>query len=191
MISAGRLGWTYEDLVCFNLTRGRTPDDVLRVYKADPSQARTMTREQADEEFDSPPSIGSVLRVGLAGSWSFCLEMAWEPVGFGPGLLKRLSAGTDAIHYFRSPNGGVFVNHLRDRELVESFELGVPESLPEEAAPLSLAEDFRRRVSARPYGDDGFDEIWAVLSDLTGVSLDDDIIRGPLLTVLRRPPSHA
>ncbi len=187
MISADDLGWTYEDLVCFNLVRGRTPDDVLRLYEADSSQARTMTREQADEEFDSPPDIGSVLRVGLAGSWSFCLEIAWEPEGFDTGLLKRLSAGTDAIHYFRNPKGGVFVKHLRDGEILEHFDLGLPEPIPGKDAPLSLAEDFRRRASTRPYGDDGFDEIWAVLSDLTGVPLDDDLINGPLTTVLRNP----
>ncbi|MEV0282433.1 DUF6461 domain-containing protein, partial [Streptomyces sp. NPDC050610] len=188
--SAGdlELGWTYEDLVCFNLVQGRTPEDVLRMYEADPAQARIMTGQQATHEFDRPPASGSVLRVGHAGAWTFCLESAWEPEGFDPDLLEHLSAGTDAIHYFRNPKGGVFINHLRVRKVVESFELALPEPLPQETAPWGLAEDFRRRASVAPKGNNGYDEMWVILSNLTGVPLNDDLVEGPLLTVLHRPP---
>ncbi|MEE1938139.1 DUF6461 domain-containing protein [Streptomyces sp. TRM 70361] len=187
MISSENLSWTYDELVCLNLVRGKTPGGVLRHYAAAPSQAWIMTRQQADREFGHHPDSGTVLRAGLAGSWSFCLEN-WEPVGFGPGILERLSSGTDAIHYLRNPQGGDLVEHLRDGDIVQSFELGVPGPLPRQAAPLGLAEAFRRGVSTRPYGDDGYDEIWAVLSDLTGVPLDDGLVNGPLPTVLRRNP---
>jgi hypothetical protein len=188
MTAVGSLRWTHEELVCFNLVRERTPDEVLRDYKVDPATADLLTRREADARFGWPPVTGRTLRAGAAGSWSFCLE-TWDPVGFGPKLLGRLSAGTDVVHYFRNPKGGVFVKHLRDEDIAESFELGEPQSRSTQDAPLRLAERFRLRVSGRSPGDDGHDEIWAVLSDLTGVPLDDDLITGPLATALRPYPS--
>ncbi|MEV0113269.1 hypothetical protein AB0H77_08460 [Streptomyces sp. NPDC050844] len=147
-----------------------------------------MTRAEADEEFGSTPDTGRVLRAGAAGSWSFCLE-TWNPVGFAPRLLDRLSAGTNAVHCFRNPKCGFFIKHLRDEHIVESFELDDPESYPSQEAPLRLAEKYRSRVSSRASGDPGYDGIWAVLGDLVGVPLDDELVNGALATVLRPDPS--
>lgn len=188
MNSEYSLYWTREDLICFNLVRGRTPEEVLRDYGVDPDVALTLTRTEADEEFGSIPDTGSVLRAGAAGSWSFCLE-TWNPVGFAPQVLGRLSSGTDAVHCFRNPKGGFFVKHLRDERIVDNFELDDPESSPSQEAPLRLAEKYRSRASGRASGDQGYDEIWAVLGDLVGVPLNDDLIQGPLPTVLRPDPS--
>lgn len=103
MTSTNPWMWANEELVSFNLVRDRSPVDLLRLYDADPAAARTMTRRASDAAFRLPE--GTVLRVGRAGTWSFCCEN-WLAVGFDPGLLERLSVGTDTIHYFRNPKGG-------------------------------------------------------------------------------------
>ncbi|MGW0825549.1 DUF6461 domain-containing protein [Streptomyces sp. NPDC002845] len=178
--------WAHDQLVSFNLVRDRSPDDVLWCYDADPAQARTMTRQESDAAFGLPDE-GTVLRVGRAGAWSFCFEN-WLPVGFDPGLLERLSAGTDTIHYFRNPKGGRFVKHLRDGRNVESFELGMLPA-PSEEAPLGLHRAIERRAGETGEGPDPASRhraLWEVLSELVGVRLDTALVNGPLPTVLRR-----
>ncbi|WP_125506530.1 MULTISPECIES: DUF6461 domain-containing protein [unclassified Streptomyces] len=185
MTSTNPWMWANEELVSFNLVRDRSPVDLLRLYDADPTAARTMTRRASDAAFGWPE--GTVLRAGRAGTWSFCIENWWLAVGFDPGLLEELSVGTDTVHYFRNPKGGFFVKHLRDGRCVESFELGLRPN-PFYEAPLGLhraAEQRAVRTDQDPYTAGQRHAFWEVLSELVGVRLDSALVNGPLLTVLR------
>lgn len=184
MTSVNPWSWADDTLVCFNLTRDRAPDEVLRCYGADPSRARRMTRRETAEVLGLPEG-DTVLRVGRAGAWTFCFEN-WMPVGFDPRLLEQLSAGTDTIHFFLNPKGGRFVRHLRDGQGVEFFELGTGPA-PQGRAPLGLHRAVTERMVERSA--DRYGALWEVLSGLTGVPLDDALVNGPLLTVLLPSPT--
>ncbi|MET8115427.1 DUF6461 domain-containing protein [Streptomyces prasinus] len=193
MTSTDPWSWADDQLVSFNLVRGRSPVDLLRVYDADPAGARRMTRQESDAAFGLPDE-GTVLRVGRAGVWSFCFEN-WLPVGFDPGLLERLSAGTDTVHYFRNPKGGRYVTHLRDGRSLERFELGMPPA-PSDEVPLGLHRAFHQRTDGMKQDPDPafrHHALCEVLSELVGVRLDSPLLNGPLLTVLRPsgPLGHA
>ncbi|WP_329558112.1 DUF6461 domain-containing protein [Streptomyces uncialis] len=189
MSAGNRWDWACDELLSFNLIRGRSVDDVLRCYGADPSQARTLRRRESDEAFGPPHDKGTVLRAGRAGDWSFCMETWWFPAGSDLVLLRRLSEGTDAIHYFRNLKGGRSVRHVRDGRTMESFELGM-EPLAEEETPLGLHRAFEQLAAQRAYGDDGHDEIWCVLSEVTGVPLDTTLVNGPLPTIMLQPGTN-
>lgn len=95
MTSTNPWMWANEELVSFNLVRDRSPVDLLRLYDADPTAARTMTRRASDAAFGWPEE--PVLRAGRAGTWSFSIENWWLAVGFDPGLLEELSVGTNSL----------------------------------------------------------------------------------------------
>ena len=116
----GRLGFT----VTFSL--GRTPEDVLRLYGADPSQAEHLTRDGAWIMYP-PNSGGAQLRAGMLGRWAFCFEEAGFE-GFKARTLSALSADTETISFFNSAGKSSFI-YLRDSEGIEAFEPGLPETL--------------------------------------------------------------
>jgi hypothetical protein len=116
----GRLGFT----VTFSL--GRSPEDVLTQYGADPQQAEHLTRDGA--WIICPPNIGGAqLRVGMLGRWGFCFEEAGFE-GFKARTLSALSAETETISFFTSADKSSFI-YLKDSEGIEAFEPGRPETL--------------------------------------------------------------
>jgi hypothetical protein len=116
----GRLGFT----VTFSL--GRTPEDVLARYGADPSQAEHLTRDGAWIMYP-PNNGGAQLRAGMLGRWAFCFEEAGFE-GFKARTLSGLSADTETISFFHSAGKSSFI-YLRDSEGIEAFEPGLPETL--------------------------------------------------------------
>jgi hypothetical protein len=116
----GRLGFT----VTFSL--GRTPEEVLSLYGADPGRAELLSRDGAWIRY--PPNIGGAqLRAGTLGRWGFCFEEAGFE-GFKARTLSALSADTETISFFTSPEASNFI-YLKDSEGIEAFEPGRPETL--------------------------------------------------------------
>jgi hypothetical protein len=116
----GRLGFT----VTFSL--GRTPEDVLTRYGADPQRAEPLSRDGAWIMY--PPNIGGAqLRVGMLGRWGFCFEEAGFE-GFKARTLSALSEDTETISFFTSANKSSFI-YLKDSEGIEAFEPGLRETL--------------------------------------------------------------
>ena len=116
----GRLGFT----VTFSL--GRTPEDVLSLYGADPGQAEHLTRDGAWIMYP-PNNGGAQLRAGMLGRWAFCFEEAGFE-GFKARTLSGLSAETETLSFFNSAGKSSFI-YLRDSEGIEAFEPGLPETL--------------------------------------------------------------
>jgi uncharacterized protein DUF6461 len=116
----GRLGFT----VTFSL--GRTPEEVLSLYGADPSQAEHLTRDGAWIMYP-PNNGGAQLRAGMLGRWAFCFEEAGFE-GFKARTLSGLSADTETLSLFHSAGKSSFI-YLRDSEGIEAFEPGLPETL--------------------------------------------------------------
>lgn len=116
----GRHGFT----VTFSL--GLFPEDVLRLYGAEPAQAQMLTRDQAWGQF-SPESGGSQLRAGMLGRWAFCFEESGIE-GVKTRTLGRLSAETETIGFFTAGGKSSFI-YLKDGQGVEAFEPGYPETL--------------------------------------------------------------
>ncbi len=116
----GRLGFT----VTFSL--GRTPEDVLSLYGADSRRVERLSRDGAWIRY--PPNIGGAqLRAGTLGRWGFCFEEAGFE-GFKARTLSALSADTETISFFTSPETSSFI-YLKDSEGIEAFEPGRPETL--------------------------------------------------------------
>ena len=170
----GRRGFT----VTFSL--GRTPEDVLTQYGADPGQAEVLSRDGAWIRY--PPNIGGAqLRVGTLGRWGFCFEEAGFE-GFKARTLSGLSADTETISLFTSPDTSSFI-YLKDGEGVEAFEPGLPETLRGDhpckfwAATQKIMDGGSSAAPVQP--------IYAVMQAITKHirgPLDRATLVGPLLT---------
>ena len=171
----GRLGFT----VTFSL--GRTPEDVLTQYGADPQQAEHLTRDGAWIMY--PPNIGGAqLRVGMLGRWGFCFEEAGFE-GFKTRTLSALSTDTETISFFTSPNKSSFI-YLKDCEGIEAFEPGLPETLRGNA-PCKFWTDVEKILDWSAQGGTPMLPSHAVLQAITKHirgPLDRATLEGPLLT---------
>jgi hypothetical protein len=170
----GRLGFT----VTFSL--GRTPEEVLSLYGADPERAEHLSRDGAWIRY--PPNVGGAqLRAGTLGRWGFCFEEAGFE-GFKARTLSGLSADTETISFFTSPDTSNFI-YLKDSEGVEAFEPGRPETLRGEGPCKFWTET--QRIMERTSQTAPISPTRAVLQVITKHirgPLDRTTLVGPLLT---------
>jgi hypothetical protein len=180
----GRLGFT----VTFSL--GRTPEDVLAQYGADPQQAEHLTRDGAWIMY--PPNTGGAqLRVGMLGRWGFCFEEAGFE-GFKTRTLSALSAETETLSFFTSANKSSFI-YLKDSEGIEAFEPGLPETLRGNA-PCKFWNDVERILERAGQTGASMSPSHAVLQAITKhirEPLDRATLEGPLLTALLHDADRA
>jgi hypothetical protein len=179
----GQLGFT----VTFSL--GRTPEDVLRQYGADPAQAEELTRDGSWARY---PSLygGSRLRVGTLGRWGFCFEEAGAE-GIETATLSRLSTDTETILFFVAAGTSSFL-YLKDGQGVEAFEPGLPETLYGED-PCKFWTDTQK-IMERAAQTAPMLPAHAVLQAITKHirgALDRSVLEGPLLTGFLSSADHA
>jgi Family of unknown function (DUF6461) len=186
----GQLGFT----VTFSL--GRSPEDVLSHYGADPAGAQQLSRDEAWALY-RPNYGGAQLRAGTVGRWGFCFEEAGVE-GIKPRTLSRLSADTEAIAFFTTTNTSHFI-YLKDGEGVEAFEPGLPETVIGEkpwkfwADTQKITERASQNSLAGPMGP-SHAVLQAISKHIRGL-LDRATLQGPLLTAFLsdadRAPANA
>lgn len=163
-------------LWCVTFTRNVTPADVLRRYGADPGSAQLRAHADTREFYERIMGAGTVLRAGTLGAWSFCYEDAGA-AGSRPGLLSRLSQGTETLSLLKGGDGMNLLAVWRDGQREEVFEPGAFGRRPQK--DHKLWDLVQHSITGQP-------RIVAALQAIacyTGVLLDDAKIAGPLLTV--------
>lgn len=166
--------------MCVTFTRGLNPKEVFTRCGADPDQARLLDWDAASDlvSGDSDDGMVSLLRSGRIGDWAFCVEEGG--IGFGAESLAELSRGTET--YSLSTTDGVDVfQYWRDGECVEYFEPGMEHTRSE---PLGHWWDRVEAALAEHGGEGaGMAPVVALVLDHLGITLDDDVLAGPWLSL--------
>ncbi|MDT0386026.1 DUF6461 domain-containing protein [Streptomyces dubilierae] len=166
--------------MCVIFTRGLNPKEVFTRCGADPDQARLLDWDAAWDlvSGDSDDGMVSLLRSGRIGDWAFCVEEGG--IGFGEETLAELSRGTET--YSLSTTDGVDVfQYWRDGECVEYFEPGMEHTRSE---PLGHWWDRVEAALAEHGGEGaGMAPVVALVLDHLGITLDDDVLAGPWLSL--------
>ncbi|MFC8425478.1 DUF6461 domain-containing protein [Streptomyces sp. NPDC057236] len=167
--------------MCVTFTRGLNPKEVFTRYGADPDQARLLDWDAALDlvSGDSDDGMVSLLRSGRIGDWAFCVEEEGG-IGFGEESLAELSRGTETYSLSTTDGMDVF-QYWRDGECVEYFEPGMEHTRSE---PLGHWWDRVEAALAVHEGEGaGMAPVVALVLDHLGITLDDDVLAGPWLSL--------
>jgi Family of unknown function (DUF6461) len=176
-------GWIHEvypDAFLLSFFEGHDAGEVIAAFGIDPAEAEVMPFDEALEEYDEYPDV---YRTGETGGW-----------GFADGLvivdhdeqLRRLSAGGRAVSVLRLASGPSGFAYFEDGERTCSFEPLFPAHRTGRDADRFVAE--MRRVGLDPDGEVDLDRVVPAIAaldlvtELFGVRLDAETLRGPLLT---------
>jgi hypothetical protein len=137
-----------------------------------------MTHAEAIDRFGA---AGSPLRVGRLADWTFCFEELGTE-GIKDQVLARLSAGTETLSLFAA-SGKSWFQHYRDGRRVELFEPGLDYTTA--GSESHHFWDATQQLSDRIGAADGplFVATLDAIADHVGQTLDEDTLRGLLLTV--------
>ncbi|MCX4231815.1 DUF6461 domain-containing protein [Streptomyces ortus] len=165
--------------MCVTFTRDLTAEEVFTRYGADPSRSRLLDADQASELPTGQLADGAVslLRSGSLGDWTFCIEEDGV-IGSWAEPLAALSRGTETYSVLTTEGLDVF-QHWRDGECVENFEPGMPGT-----GPTGPWRDRVETALAAHEGESaGMAPVVALVLDHLGISLDDDAVAGPWLSL--------
>ncbi|MDY7084463.1 MAG: DUF6461 domain-containing protein [Actinomycetota bacterium] len=171
---------------CLTFVRERDPATVADLLGGEVPQ--TMTREDTTHAY--PLALpGSVLRLGAAGSWTYCYEDRAPTASRSP-LCERLSVGTEVVQVLKSGDGMNIVRRLHDGATLEQFEPG-PAAAPRGDHPAVLLELVNRVLTEHP----AISRLAAALhaaGDHVGAVVTRDDLDGPLPTSYStHPPASA
>lgn len=162
---------------CLTFVRGVGERAVLAGLGVDPGDAVPSAAAQA------PTAPGIIIM--RSGDWTVALEDSIPPRGTRPEVLRRLSAGTEAVAVYQDiGKGNDELAHAVDGEIITAVTTSVP-------TDWSGTQPDRLRPLADELGLDGDDdhdltdiEILLLLAESAfGLSLDEADLRHPLLTV--------
>lgn len=110
-------GWAWlgrgrrEVLGCLTFVRGITPEQVIEGYGMDPSAARMLPLDRANEAVLYPVSgedgytVNPWIRAGKLGDWAFAAsDTGLDLAGYHQEAARHLSAGTEAAVVIWTPN---------------------------------------------------------------------------------------
>lgn len=113
---------TYEWPLCLVFVRGVSEDRVFRALGADPADAVVCTPMEVAQVVRGP-----VVQVGRAGEWVVVVEEMEPPQGIRPEVLRRVSAGGEAVALHNDMGKG---NHefgyAADGEIIAALTTSVP-----------------------------------------------------------------
>lgn len=175
-----------------SMTFVRSTDEraVLTGLGVDPDHAMPPT----DAEFSSTPGI-TIIR---SGDWVVALEDSTWARGRRPDVLRRLSAGTEAIAIYKDiGKGNHEFAHAADGEIISSVITSAPPrwggTQPDRLRPL--AEELgMQQEDGSPGPDSGLGdlEILLIIAEAAfGLSLDEADLSSPLLKVPDQPADPA
>lgn len=152
---------------CLTFVRGGDQDAVFRGFGADPRDAAPM---ESHEEPDAP-----MVRVGRSGDWVVALDEIVPAQGIRPEVLRRVSAGTEAVAIYRDI---AKLNHelayARDGEVIAAVTTSVPPrwrgSEPGYLRPLAEELGLTHNADADL---SGLEVLLALAEGVFGLSLDE------------------
>ncbi|MFF3087630.1 DUF6461 domain-containing protein [Streptomyces nojiriensis] len=174
----------HEIMWCLTVTQGITPTELLARYGAQPEQAQSLRRQQAEElgqRISDETTSGTVLRVGTSNGWSFCLE-EWGWIGSTRAVLTRLSHNTECFSLQQDARGRSIFQVWRDGHQAERFEPGMISTRPVPPHPWWDVLEQCRIAAGQNFP--GWGPVLRSVSQHTGVTLDNETVRSQLLTVL-------
>ncbi|GAA0470983.1 hypothetical protein Ade02nite_34270 [Paractinoplanes deccanensis] len=179
-LTSGPWGWDSELGYTITFAAGTTPRAALTAYGAGPAGLLTLTWDQTVQR--NPENS---VRAGIVGDWAFCFEY----VGYRatqPGLLARLSAGTEVFSVFHG-SGKCFVHAYRDRRRWASFEPGAPRSARGPQA-RQFAEHTHHLMRSRHLC--ARHAALEMVAEHLGARVTRRVLAGPLLTAYLPADSH-
>jgi hypothetical protein len=191
--------------LCLIFARGVTPQRIIEAFGLDPAVAQLLPESRAHEAPacivpDADITMGqSWVRAGQAGEWGFAIDQSALNAEYYDEVACDLSQGSEAVEIFRAMEL-TGVEYLADGSVVTSFEPGAewdragsrPDQFLPEMRAAGLATEVPGDADFAGAGDgsgDG-DPLVPALTMLTralGIRLSAEEVRGPLLTVQRRP----
>ncbi|MEV7952360.1 DUF6461 domain-containing protein [Streptomyces rubiginosohelvolus] len=118
----------------------------------------------------------ALLRVGDAGTWSFCIEIS-NPIGFADLILKNLCGGSEAFALSRSGHSMTTFKYAQDGRLSESFEPRNPQTVRGDSHHA-----FFQRIQSTSSGTSSAMASLQVISEHIGAEITPSLLNGPLLT---------
>ena len=147
----------------------------------------------ADPRFSSIAGI-TVIR---SGEWLVALEQSAWPRGIRPEVLRRLSAGTEAVAIHEDiGKGNHQLTHAVDGEIITAVTTSVPPSWggtqPDHLRPLAEELGMQPQHGSPSDSDLGDLEILLLIAEAAfGLSLDEADLSSPLLKVPDQPADPA
>ena len=197
----------FELEFCLIFARGTAPDRIIEAFGLDATVARLLPESRAGEAPSCAVPDADInmaqpwLRAGQAGDWGFAIDQSALSAEYYAQVARSLSRASEAVEVFRAMElSGV--EYLADGVVVTSFEPGAewdragsrPDQFLREMRAAGMATEAPGVPGAgHPGGGDGPDEpdplvpALGMLTRALGIRLPGDVVRGPLLTVQRRP----
>lgn len=175
--------WRLEnsDHFCLTLSLNKSPEEVMEIYGADASNARLMPAK----EVPRAPLLGTSLRSGRLGEWSFGIEFD-NFIGSTYKIMRDLSARTESIVLFRTAKALKSFHYATDGKVVEQFEPGYQPSVRGQSS-YQFAKQVHVLTSANV---DPVSACLRVIARRTGHELTTEKLHGPLLTAIIDEPDR-
>ncbi|MFB4318413.1 DUF6461 domain-containing protein [Actinomadura sp. 21ATH] len=173
----------------WTFVRGRSVEQAMAAFGADPATARAMTLDGSADEFagreDGRRRVLPWARFGGYGAWTFVLE---DMTDLGMRAVAALSAGTQAAYVSWTPKVTYEVAFYEHGRCVTAFEPMMEWSLRGDE-PERFAQQMRA-LGIMPRPDDwrtgaypnGLVHMLAFLTLVAGVRIPEEVAHGPLLT---------
>ena len=164
---------------CLTFVRGGTEREVLEGFGADPDDVVAAYATIPFGEAHVRPRV----MVGRSGEWGFALEENIPAQGMRPEVLRRVSAGTEAVAVYNDiGKGNDEFAHAVNGEVITAVTTSLPAhwrgSEPDRLR--SLAEEIARDDGGEG-GPLGLEVLLALAEGVFGISLDEEHLRQPLV----------
>lgn len=169
---------------CVTFVCGTDERSVFAAFGADPDEAVARSRQEAELAEESwEQGYGPFVRVGRCGEWLFAWEQA-SSEGARPEVLRRVSAGAEAVTVRNCLDGFAEFGHAADGDVTTTLATIVPYSR-EGSDPdrfLSLIReaglDFEADAGGQALPD--LEAVLTVAERAFGLSLDEPELERPL-----------
>ncbi|MEU0382545.1 MULTISPECIES: DUF6461 domain-containing protein [Streptomyces] len=169
---------------CMVLARSKTPEELLQDYGVPPQKiGDIMKLEEAEEAFPFD-QVDHLIRVGGVRGWSFSYEDRII-LGGTKGVRERVSRSTETLEIFKGGDGTNFFQRMKNGSRLEAFEPRNPIDVSGDG-PFLISETLQKRFQPGGGGRRALTALTDAISENYGITVDREVLKGPLLTVALR-----
>ena len=180
-----RFGWirrsTLQEAACLSFVRAAELLPVATAFGGVGEHERALDLEEFCEEAYAHHERYSMVALRRLGDWALVVE---DDSGQGtrPEVLRRVSAGTEAVSVFWSADGAQRFSHARAGAVLTAFDPALVEDRRDGTDPDGL-EPLRAELTRQRGGFDGGVELMlALAARITGVELTAEDLDGEFAT---------
>ncbi|MEV8637029.1 DUF6461 domain-containing protein [Streptosporangium sp. NPDC051023] len=184
-----------HDIYCVSFVRGLSPHEVLARLEVDTNTTEEMTFDELDdralrgvEEFDGEEA-GYVGAVKVA-DWTVLVEPWGWRVPVNPGVLDRLSRGSEVVSVKRHDYASDRFVHAIEGKVILGFEPEAPQhregSDPRRWEAAMREVGLGRRSFDDPMPDDPIASAFALAERITGVAFTKNVLDMRFLCAIAR-----